>query len=195
MVFLRFGFSRNHPVDPPAQTAPSNPSHPVLHSTLHRQPPATHQSQHRLQVIPARIPAQGAPSPHDHDLLRAPAARQMPTWALAHGHPHPGARSSAPALSVPLPVFTTAPPPSHFPLTCGSFATPALGSVADIPVSLPLLHSDAHGQGFLFGDGAGGYAGDGVFSLDDLDVGVGVGGAAMMQAEWGDQFWLGDDSV
>jgi hypothetical protein len=58
---------------------------------------------------------------------------------------------------------------------------------------MPLMHGDAHGQGFLFADGAGGYAGDGVFSLDDLDVGV-VGGA-MMQAEWGDQFWLGDDSV
>ncbi|KAF4152559.1 hypothetical protein CNMCM6069_001935 [Aspergillus lentulus] len=112
-------------------------------------------------------------------------------------HPHPGARSTAPAAPIPvsLPVFTTAPPPLHFPLTCGSFATPALASVADIPVSMALMHGDAHGAGFLFADSAGGYAGDGVFSLDDLDVGVGVGGGAMMQSEWGDQFWLGDDSV
>lgn len=115
----------------------------------------------------------------------------------AQRHPHPGARSTAPAAPIPvsLPVFTTAPPPLHFPLTCGSFATPALASVADIPVSMALMHGDAHGAGFLFADGAGGYAGDGVFSLDDLDVGVGVGGGAMMQSEWGDQFWLGDDSV
>ncbi|KAF4179867.1 hypothetical protein CNMCM7927_001584 [Aspergillus lentulus] len=115
----------------------------------------------------------------------------------AQRHPHPGARSTAPAAPIPVsvPVFTTAPPPLHFPLTCGSFATPALASVADIPVSMALMHGDAHGAGFLFADGAGGYAGDGVFSLDDLDVGVGVGGGAMMQSEWGDQFWLGDDSV
>ncbi|GIJ99446.1 hypothetical protein Aspvir_001578 [Aspergillus viridinutans] len=124
---------------------------------------------------------------------RSPGYASGQAHAHAHGHPHPGARSSAPALSVPLPVFTSAPPPSHFPLTCGSFASPALASVSDIPVSMSLMHGDAHGTGFLFADGAGGYAGDGVFSLDDLDVGVGA--SAMIQAEWGGQFWLGDDSV
>jgi hypothetical protein len=51
---------------------------------------------------------------------------------------------------------------------------------------MPMMHG--HGQGFLFPDGSGSYAGDGVFSLDDLQGG-------MMQSEWGDQFWLGDDSV
>ncbi|EAW23783.1 putative Cu-dependent DNA-binding protein [Aspergillus fischeri NRRL 181] len=127
-------------------------------------------------------------------MSQSPGYTSGDAHAQRHPHPHPGARSTAPALPVPLPVFTTAPPPSHFPLTCGSFATPALASVADIPVSMAVMHGDAHGAGFLFADGNG-YAGDGVFSLDDLDVGVGVGGGAMMQPEWGDQFWLGDDSV
>ncbi|RHZ54144.1 putative Cu-dependent DNA-binding protein [Aspergillus thermomutatus] len=159
-------------------------------------------------TLPPGHPGTGAvpahrPSPPPRSMDTQMASQSPPSasgYAHAHGHHrhhHPGARSTAPAVpgtGIGIGITTAPPPPSHFPLSRGSFATPALASVADIPVSMSMMD----GQAFLFGDG--GYADGGVFcSLDDLDVDVDVGAGAlqggMMQPEWGDQFWLGDDSV
>ncbi|KAK9653412.1 hypothetical protein HCH54_003329 [Aspergillus fumigatus] len=169
---------------------PTNPaaSHAAISPPLGSRPGAA-------GAVPARPGLSPRPrSSTETDMSQSPGYTSGDSYAQRPPQAHPGARSTTPALPVPLPVFTTAAPTSHFPLTCGSFATPALASVADTPASMTLMHGDAHGAEFLFADGNG-YAGDGVFSLDDLDVGVGVGEGAMMPPEWGDHFWLGDDSV
>ncbi|KAH1427506.1 hypothetical protein KXX32_005708 [Aspergillus fumigatus] len=173
---------------------PTNPaaSHAAISPPLGSRPSAAGAVPARPGLSPR--PRSSTETDPQLGMSQSPGYTSGDSYAQRPPQAHPGARSTTPALPVPLPVFTTAAPTSHFPLTCGSFATPALASVADTPASMTLMHGDAHGAEFLFADGNG-YAGDGVFSLDDLDVGVGVGEGAMMPPEWGDHFWLGDDSV
>ncbi|EAL87217.2 Cu-dependent DNA-binding protein, putative [Aspergillus fumigatus Af293] len=173
---------------------PTNPaaSHAAISPPLGSRPSAAGAVPARPGLSPR--PRSSTETDPQLGMSQSPGYTSGDSYAQRPPQAHPGARSTTPALPVPLPVFTTTAPTSHFPLTCGSFATPALASVADTPASMTLMHGDAHGAEFLFADGNG-YAGDGVFSLDDLDVGVGVGEGAMMPPEWGDHFWLGDDSV
>ncbi|EAW11750.1 putative Cu-dependent DNA-binding protein [Aspergillus clavatus NRRL 1] len=136
-------------------------------TTMHH--PSTNPRSGAARTAAAAAAAAAAQSQSQSQYPCAPGATQM-----MHAPTSPGAGTHHPMLS---------PAPSQFPLT-GSYAAPGLVSGVDVPVSMAMMESP-----MLFD----GYADGGVFSLEDLDV-HGLP-EEMLHQDWGDQFWLGDDSV